>query len=221
MRLKFLISLLFTTFFYACAKDQASQGPQETLSQDQADSSSGQNGSNDQGSENNNQASANSGDEAAAAPPGDEPTDAEVETGANGGLDAPLDGTGASASAESGASDPGVPLDEALPPVTDTPAQGQAPEESAASPASQEPTPSASASRSSSGRMVRYVIRDNTAIVLEPQTGAKEVGNLSKGDSVLVEEQGEYAKIGEGKFVAKEALSEEIITRSTSSNPWK
>jgi len=76
-------------------------------------------------------------------------------------------------------------------------------------------------SGSNTGRLVKYVMRDNTPIMMEPQAGSKQVGTLSKGDAVLIEDLGAFGKIGEGKFVAKGSLSDKIIGRAKSPNPWK
>lgn len=168
-------------------------------------------------------ASACTNSEQQAAEPTDEQVNAEGEGEGEGG-----------AESEEGAGEltgqaPEAPLDSPTPPeneiltndtptapIEEVPADQTAPGNAAAA----SPTSQAAAPAPVAGRVVRYAAND-TPILSGPNAGASQVSTLKKGESVLIEDLGAFGKIAEGKFVAKEALSETVVPKDSTPNPWK
>ncbi len=151
--------------------------------------------------------------------PTDEQSSDEGESAGNGGDD------GAGQLTAETPAEPSVPADNEVltndtpsAPLENVPADQTAPTNSA--PVAQDTAPAVQAPAPVSGRVVRYAEND-ISVLSGPNAGDSQVSMLKKGDSVLIEDLGAFGKIAECKFVAKEALSEAVVPRDSTSNPWK
>lgn len=74
---------------------------------------------------------------------------------------------------------------------------------------------------SAGSKVVMYVNSDMVDVFSSPDTSSNQVGQLSAGDTVLAEVAGSFAKIGEGRYVTLDKLSNEIVARTRTPNPWR
>ena len=70
-------------------------------------------------------------------------------------------------------------------------------------------------------RRVMYVAQDMVAIYSSADPTSEQIGNLDAGDPVLAEVSGSFAKVGEGKFIMIDSLSEQTVGRTKTANPWR
>jgi hypothetical protein len=87
----------------------------------------------------------------------------------------------------------------------------------AAVPAEQMDTPASY----TNGKRVMYVAQDMVAIYSSPDPTSEQIGSFDAGDPVLAEVSGSFAKVGEGKFIMIDSLSEQTVGRTKTANPWR
>ncbi|MBC7659393.1 MAG: hypothetical protein H7249_06765 [Chitinophagaceae bacterium] len=91
-----------------------------------------------------------------------------------------------------------------------------------AAPAGQTAAPAATAVQVPSGDMrVYYVSAASAALHNGPSATAQTVGNLSKGDPVLVKIEGGWANVLNRGYVEVASLSQSPVGRQTSAKAWK
>lgn len=69
-------------------------------------------------------------------------------------------------------------------------------------------------------KVVMFVKNTKAPIHAEPNANAKVVGNLEKGDHILVFVSGEWAQIADGKFVAVTDLTDKPVARQRKKPKW-
>ena len=86
-----------------------------------------------------------------------------------------------------------------------------------------EAAPEEVASGDGSQKQLRvWFVKDKTAIIREaPNDEAKKVGQLSRGEHVLVHVNGEWGEISEKRYIKVDHLSETPISRNKSKNKWQ
>ncbi len=102
------------------------------------------------------------------------------------------------------------------------PAEAPAAEAVAEAPA---PTPAAApaaapAAEVNKNRVVRYVKAKEAVLRGGPSDQAPEKGRLQKGDTVVVEEQGDWSKVNEESFVKTTELSKKPVKRQREKATW-
>ena len=70
-------------------------------------------------------------------------------------------------------------------------------------------------------KRVMYIAQDMVPVFSAADQSSTSVGNLSAGDPVLAEVVGSFAKIGEARYVTLDSLSDGIVGRTPTRNPWK
>ena len=69
--------------------------------------------------------------------------------------------------------------------------------------------------------VVMYISADMVNVYGQPDQASAPVAVLNTGDPVLAEVSGSFAKIGEGKYVTIDSLSEGVVARTPAANPWR
>ncbi len=116
--------------------------------------------------------------------------------------------------------EPTAETEAAVPPATPAEVEHSA---SPALPAEVETVPSAPSQPVVSGsatRRVLYVKSSGTAVREKPEANARILSKLDKGDHLLVDIQGDWARTEQGGYIAMKALSEKGIGRSKSAVRW-
>lgn len=106
--------------------------------------------------------------------------------------------------------------------VPEAPVPEAAPVAPAPSPAAVEtsrPAP-VPAPLSNTSRRVMYVKTNGVKVFEQPDVSSKVVSKLDKGDHILVELDGEWAKTHDGRYISSSSLSEKGIARSKKSGRW-
>ena len=81
-----------------------------------------------------------------------------------------------------------------------------------------ESTDSSLGSQVSGGQV--FFVQNDTEVFNSPQGGAV-VFSLAQGDSIKGEPMGEYTLIGVGQYVMTSSLSESVVARMMTANPWR
>ncbi len=124
---------------------------------------------------------------------------------------------------DGGEGDADAPVsEEAAPQPEEAPVAEAAPAEpapAAAQPAPQsEPAPKVEVNKS---RVVRFVKAKEAIVRGGASDQAPEKGRLKKGDTVVVEEQGDWSKINDDSFIKSTELSKKPVKREREKASWK
>ena len=96
----------------------------------------------------------------------------------------------------------------------------QTPTGTAAAATNAAPRSETPATANSPGRVVRYVSMKEAAIHASPSDQAAMVGNLPRGERVMVVEENGWGRIADGMFVKLEALSTKAVPRNRKPATW-
>jgi hypothetical protein len=113
---------------------------------------------------------------------------------------------------------------EAPPPVESVPLPEPESEPEKTAPIYEEKVTNGSMDPASDGagtRRVLYVKVNGVKIYDSPNTAGKVVDRLNKGDHILVDIEGEWAKLGENQYVQMKSLSMRGIGKKKSKATWK
>ena len=69
------------------------------------------------------------------------------------------------------------------------------------------------------GRVLRYLSQD-IDIYTKPSISSSPIGNLARGDKILVIFEGEWAKISETMYVPSAALTQHAVPRTKKKFKW-
>jgi hypothetical protein len=100
--------------------------------------------------------------------------------------------------------------EKALPPATEAPTADGRPTETIATPQAEKAPVAAGFSEL---RRVMYVKANKTALRASADKNAKAVGTLNRGDHILVNIEGEWARTDDGKYISMSQLSDKGIGR--------
>ena len=81
-----------------------------------------------------------------------------------------------------------------------------------------ESTDSSVGSQVSGGQV--FFVQNDTEVFNSPQ-GGSVVFTLAQGDSIKGESMGEYTLIGVGQYVMTSSLSQSVVARMVTANPWR
>lgn len=88
-------------------------------------------------------------------------------------------------------------------------------------PMNEAPMNDATSYAATGSRTVMYVTGDMVSVFSSPDQASGQVGTLNAGDPVLAEVAGSFAKIGEARYVSIESLTNEVVGRTRTPNPWR
>jgi hypothetical protein len=148
----------------------------------------------------------------------DEKLEVEGEEGAEaqaeGSAEATDNADGEATAEDGGDAEPTEPV------AQDTPAEDPTPD-TAASPSTSAGGYAATGGGTEAGRVVRYVNAAQAPLFGAANATAASVGQLLKGDRVMVVIEGSYARIADGMFIKVDHLSAKPVARERKDAVWK